>query len=228
MDWIYGIVQFVKSRLHEMPEDQEQIEGDALYKIVQRCFDEPLSVEKDLKTIEIKVSPILVDNLTNIQRRQCLSLVDKNLGDTMNRVYGKDWKLDKVEEMRDPGLVYLLLHHDTEFVGFVSIKAVEDNESHVLYIYELQIVKNYRRMGLGSKLLGILDQIVGLVNSDPVYTTRFGKLEGLSLTVFSSNEGAKKLYFSKGYEIASHSPAVRHLRNRKIQPDYFILVKKSF
>ncbi|KAG7884519.1 hypothetical protein KL938_001646 [Ogataea parapolymorpha] len=211
-----------------MPEDQEQKEGEALYKIVRSCFDEPLSIEKDQKTIEIKVSPILVDNLPRIQRRQCLSLVNKNLGDTLARVFGKHWKKEKTEEMRDPGLVYLLLHHDTEFVGFASIKAVEDNESHVLYIYELQIVKNYRRLGLGTKLLGILDHIVGLVNSDPAYTKEFGKLEGLSLTVFSSNEGAKKLYFSKGYEIASHSPAIRYLRNRKIEPDYFILVKKNF
>ncbi|KAG7748847.1 hypothetical protein KL911_002197 [Ogataea haglerorum] len=227
MDWIYSISQLVKSEFQKMPEDQEQIEGEALYKIVRSFFDEPLTVEKDQKTVEIQTSPILVDKLTTIQLRQCLSLVDKNLGETMTLVYGKDWKSDKVEEMRDPGLVYLLLHHDTEFVGFISIKAVEDNESHVLYIYELQIVRNYRRMGLGSKLLGILDQIVELVNSDPAYTSKFGKLEGLSLTVFSSNEGAKKLYFSKGYRIASHSPAVRYLRNRKIQPDYFILVKNK-
>ncbi|KXI47083.1 UNVERIFIED_CONTAM: hypothetical protein ACS92_01800 [Bacillus cereus] len=83
-------------------------------------------------------------------------------------------------------------------------------------------------MGLSTKLLGMLDHIVGLVNSDPAYTQDFGKLEGLSLTVFSSNEGAKKLYFSKGYEFASHSPEIRYLRNRKIEPDYFILVKKNF
>ncbi|KAH3662400.1 hypothetical protein OGAPHI_005652 [Ogataea philodendri] len=206
MDWIKQIVSSVAESVTEMGLDQEHVEGKELFELAKDSLSKPIQIERDEDSFSIDVVPVFVNSLTKSQETACLDLLDANLGRIYTNVIGRDWKVEKVEEMRDSGLIYLLLYHGSTFVGFVSMKALEDNSTHVIYIYELQVSENFRGMGLGTKLLHLVNDTAVLASSVDKFTTRFGKIYGLSLTVFGENQRAQKLYFSQGFEIAPHSP----------------------
>ncbi|VEU21406.1 DEKNAAC102377 [Brettanomyces naardenensis] len=163
----------------------------------------------------------------------CLNTLDHTLGETYSLLHGKNWRSRKFEEMKEPGLIYILLKEKSDskdeiLAGFLSMKFVDEDGLWVVYLYEIQIEEGYRNCGIGSQLLDIYSSIPDSLNENGSYTNRFGPVDGTALTVFSSNEGAFRFYKAHGYKLDRNSPRDRKLRDGKIRkPAYYIMIKYS-
>jgi N-alpha-acetyltransferase 40 len=80
----------------------------------------------------------------------------------------------------------------------------------VVYVYEIQIDKKYQRLGLGKKIMDIIETITSLAG-----------LGRIMLTVFKANECAVEFYRRIDYSVDETSPSLHN------EPaDYEILSKK--
>ncbi|TID30017.1 hypothetical protein CANINC_001386 [Pichia inconspicua] len=211
--------------------DQESV---ILLDTVKNIFQDPGE-----QLLKWQLEFVLVTELTSKKCKLCLDLLDANLGPTYSKVNGKDWKLNKKEEMKEPGLVYLLLWDEDKLVGFLSFKFINEYQL-VLYLYEIQFTEALRGNGLGTLMIEKLEMVVKNVNSSKrlaqLWSSKFPEefptvedalLVGIGLTVFSSNEGAMRLYTRLGFTIGGDSPRDYVLRNGKvIKPPYYMMEKR--
>ncbi|KAJ5096048.1 hypothetical protein NUU61_005404 [Penicillium alfredii] len=101
-------------------------------------------------------------------------------------------------------------------LGFLSFMVTYEDSKEVVYCYEIHLSPTARGWGIGKMLMGRMEEIGRLVG-----------LEKAMLTVFKSNESARRFYERVGYEIDEYSPRPRKLRNGTIKDvDYLILSKK--
>ncbi|QPG72728.1 hypothetical protein FOA43_000029 [Brettanomyces nanus] len=147
-----------------------------------------------------------VESVSQHQLLQCLEILTSNLGETYKKLHGRLWKVDKIREMNESGLVYALLKKDSTLIGFMSMKLVVDDNLSVIYLYEIQIANYYRGMGLGSQLMEAFSSLPDSINANTEYLDKFGPIDGTSLTVFSTNERAIQFYRRHGYRNSRHSP----------------------
>ena len=129
----------------------------------------------------------------------------------------------KRQEMADPDMKYLLLttSDGVSFTpayrvhGFLSFMLTREDDLPVIYCYEIHLWPSLRGRGIGSKLMGLMEDI-----------GKQAGVQGSMLTVFTKNETAKKMYERMGYEVHDSSPSPRRLRGgRTKEPDYQILWK---
>ncbi|KAK6454846.1 histone-specific N-acetyltransferase NAT4 [Scheffersomyces xylosifermentans] len=169
-----------------------------------------------------------IHNLPPKKLRQFVDLVDRNLGKFYVKHTGKPtWKLDKFEEMRESGLIYVwLTSEDNSIVGFMSFKLCsEDEDETVLYLYEIHIVPQFQALKLGGKLMQIFHALAKDL-SDRKSPWYFQSCKATSLTVFTDNSPALSWYLKLGYKIHPNSPQDKHLRSGKVvKPDYYILIR---
>ncbi|KOS42212.1 hypothetical protein ACN38_g6889 [Penicillium nordicum] len=100
-------------------------------------------------------------------------------------------------------------------LGFLSFMVTYEDGKEVLYCYEIHLSLAARGRGVGRLLMGQMEGIGRAVG-----------LEKTMLTVFKSNEIARRFYDRLGYEVDEYSPRPRMLRNGTIKDvDYFILSK---
>ncbi|GMM31081.1 N-terminal L-serine N(alpha)-acetyltransferase NatD [Martiniozyma asiatica (nom. inval.)] len=181
--------------------------------------------------------------LSQIQLVQCLNSIADSLDLHYTKLKGTTWKEDKLKEMTDPDLVYILLPD-----GFISLKIVGEFEFRMLYIYEIHIGPKLRNKGLGTRLMDIIQNIaLDLSNNDSLrddwlennYQIGNGdvrKLEkgdsvitAVGLTVFTDNINALRFYVKLGFLIHPTSPGYdRHGKiNLKRDDDilYYIMHK---
>jgi len=124
----------------------------------------------------------------------------------------------KKEEMKHPAMRYLILSegNSNAFAGFLEFMITEEEGDEVIYTYELDIPSSFQGLGLGKKLLDVVES--------------FGENVGVGksmLTVFDINTRAMKFYEREGYVIDEISPDPKILRNGLVkQPCYHILSKK--
>jgi ribosomal protein S18 acetylase RimI-like enzyme len=226
--------------MHKTEEDLALEEGI----ILANCIDSIFKNAVTEKYPELQIDVFEVDGLSNNDLEISLQLLDANLGDIYIKINGKNWKVKKRKEMREPGLVYVLLRNsnDLKFCGFISVKIINEDDLCVLYLYEIQLGGTLRNKGIGTFLMNQLDNVVKqLQNSKKLKKLWFEEyaegysdindpdleLTGIGLTVFSSNVGAKKLYKRLGFVLHPSSPIEKELRNGKIiEPDYYMLEKK--
>lgn len=108
---------------------------------------------------------------------------------------------------RDPGKGGVL--------GFLSFMVTYEDGKEVIYCYEIHLAPGARGRGLGSILMDRMEEIGRLVG-----------LEKAMLTVFKSNEAARRFYQKGGYVVDEYSPQPRRLRNGTLKEfDYEILSK---
>ena len=131
---------------------------------------------------------------------ECLSLFEKNMGNMYRK---SSWGLnmeEKKAEFKHKNAQYLLLSGDSVLAGFVHFRfEFDDDESPsqiVLYVYEIQVDEMYRRRGLGSELMDVIEALAQ--NAD---------VTKIMLTVFKSNESAIKFYMHRQYSIDKCSPS---------------------
>lgn len=134
-----------------------------------------------------------------------VNLFEANMGEQYRQ---SSWGLN-LEEKREE-----LSHSKARFLVLLDSKAGEkdnlagfchyrfdydDDESPseiVLYVYELQIKEQYRRMGLGKRVMAILEQVAKTV-----------ELPKVMLTVFKSNQPALHFYQGIHYGMDENSPS---------------------
>ncbi|KAJ5486118.1 hypothetical protein N7530_000418 [Penicillium desertorum] len=101
-------------------------------------------------------------------------------------------------------------------LGFLSFMVTYEDGKEVVYCYEIHLSPTARGRGVGKLLMGRMEGIGRAVG-----------LEKSMLTVFKSNEPARRFYERLGYEVDEYSPRPRKLRNGTIKDvDYLILSKK--
>ncbi|KAK9370799.1 acyl-CoA N-acyltransferase [Lipomyces kononenkoae] len=154
------------------------------------------------------------DDLSPEEFTACFELVKSNLMNMYkNSTLGWSSK-KKMAEMKENGLIYILLKSKTAIEGFLSFMMTVEEGEVVVYCYELQLPESLRGRGLGKALLNIMEDIA----------VQAGVPKSM-LTVFSSNP-AQYFYRSLGYTPVEHSPQAKHLRNGIVkQPSYYILGK---
>lgn len=202
-------------------------ESDILLKHCKEAFKNSSNL---VPTIETEIFPM--QSLTSKQFQQCLFILDVNLGKSYLKMNGVEWKVQKLQEMKEDGLVYVLLHDKTvnsdKPLGFLSMKIINEDDFDVLYLYEIQLLPNYCKRGLGTQLMATIHILPSLINSDKAFTNSHSKLSGTALTVFSSNGPARHLYAKFHYKVNKFSPTEREIRGGKIiEPEYFILERAA-
>lgn len=101
-------------------------------------------------------------------------------------------------------------------LGFLSFMVTYEDGKEVIYCYEIHLAPTARGHGLGRMLMGRMEEIGRLVG-----------VEKAMLTVFKSNENARRFYQKGGYVVDEYSPQPRRLRNGTIKEfDYEILSKR--
>ncbi|KAK9471518.1 uncharacterized protein V1510DRAFT_420142 [Dipodascopsis tothii] len=149
--------------------------------------------------------------------QQCFNLIESNLKH-LYRQSALGWSsVDKQEEMREQGLIYVTLsqheHHATRVLGFVSFMHTEENGEDVVYCYEIQLASRIQGLGVGKSLMQVVES----------YAAHCAAPKCM-LTVFSANR-AVEFYRKIGYTLAENSPQDRKLRNGVSKPSYYILEK---
>ncbi len=130
----------------------------------------------------------------------------------------------KRREMRLPDLRYILLKQtmktkcqDTlsELSGFLSFMLTYEDGHEVIYCYEVHLSPQLQGMGLGKRLMEMMEEV-----------GKKARVEKAMLTVFKANKAAMRFYERSGYEEDEYSPRPRKLRRGVIkEPDYMILSK---
>jgi len=165
--------------------------------------------------IEFHASPISKELLTS-----CLKLFQENMADLYR---SSNWGLnmkEKERELQHDNARFLIVKvegtndydsiHDknvnsdgmgSDIVGFTHFRFEPDDEDHpneeVLYVYELQIHEFARRVGLGKRLMSIME-LIGLQM----------RMKKVMLTVFKANQVAMDFYLKKiKYTIDESSPS---------------------
>ena len=109
-------------------------------------------------------------------------LTKENCYDYLNNTIG--W--DEERHLQEPKFPkrYLMLFNENTCIGFLSLK----ERSDCLYIHTLQLIKPYRRQGIGTKLLGFIENIAITKAKDKI-----------QLTVINGNP-AQSLYRRNGFK----------------------------
>ncbi|KZM21655.1 N-acetyltransferase [Ascochyta rabiei] len=145
----------------------------------------------------------------------------------------------KMEEMQDKEMMYLVVRQTEGYMGFEKVDVQksgaqyigailgflsfklesEDEELHkmrpVLYIYEVHLDDRLRRRGLGGRIMKWAED-----------QARLAKISKAMLTVFTANEGARRMYEREGYGKDESSPEDRVTRRKVIKADYIIMSKE--
>ncbi|GME80978.1 unnamed protein product [Ambrosiozyma monospora] len=140
----------------------DKMQSDLLSFLVTENF--PATMEKEDLVIELVATQ--VEKLNGGKFQDFLKILDANLGEEYLRIEGKKWKSHKLKEMKEEGLVYIELinQHSSETIGFLSMKLVFDNEVLCVYLYEIQLLKEYTGLKIGSELMRHFHKLPGLIN----------------------------------------------------------------
>ena len=145
----------------------------------------------------------------------------------------------KVEEMTQHDMMYLLVRQAEGYVGvdkttgsppnagspgdvlgFLSFKFEPEDEEYkmmrpVAYIYEVHLDNRLRGQGLGARMIEWVEE-----------QSRLVMISKVMLTVFTANEGAKKMYEREGFVRDPLTPDDRVTRRKVIKTDYVIMSKE--
>ncbi|EON62607.1 hypothetical protein W97_01831 [Coniosporium apollinis CBS 100218] len=103
-----------------------------------------------------------------------------------------------------------------EVVAFLSFMLDVEGAEAVLYVYEIHLAEQVRRLGLGSHLMDAAEQVARDVG-----------VSSAMLTCFTSNVAAEAFYRKRGYKVHKSSPKGRVLRGGVVKrPDHIIMAKR--
>ena len=126
----------------------------------------------------------------------------------------------KRKEMRLPDLRYILVRptisSNAPVEAFLSFMFTYEDGFEVIYVYEVHISEGLRGCGLGSLLMGMVEDI----------GSRAG-IEKAMLTVFVENEAALRFYSRLGWNVDESSPGSRTLRNGVVKKSDYRILSKS-
>ncbi|KAI1294510.1 N-alpha-acetyltransferase 40, partial [Mortierella claussenii] len=161
-----------------------------------------------------------IDDMTPVLRTFAVDLVEFNMKDLYMKSKDGWCREDKEDEMQDVTSRYLIVYHGDVPVGMVHFQFVEeetmtDQDAQVAYCFELQVMPEYQRRGIGAYLICLLE-LIG----------KSAQMEKVMLTVFKANKNAIKFYIDQlQYNYDEISPCVCLTRGRASRFDYEILSK---
>ncbi|KAF9272650.1 N-alpha-acetyltransferase 40 [Linnemannia elongata] len=161
-----------------------------------------------------------IEDMTPALLTFAIDLVEFNMSELY--IKSKDgWcREDKEDEMQDIASRYLIAFHNDKPVGMVHFQFVDeetmtDRYAEVAYCFEIQVVPEYQRRGIGAYLISLLETI-----------GKATQMEKVMLTVFKANKNAIKFYIDQmQYNYDEISPCVCLTRGRASRFDYEILSK---
>ncbi|KAF9191195.1 N-alpha-acetyltransferase 40 [Haplosporangium sp. Z 767] len=132
-----------------------------------------------------------IDDLPPTLRSFAIGLVESNMKELY--IKSKDgWcREDKEDEMQDVPSRYLVAFDGELPVAMIHFQFVQettmtDRDAEVAYCFEIQVVPEYQRRGIGAYLIGVLETI-----------GRVTQMEKVMLTVFKANTNAIKFYMEQ-------------------------------
>ncbi|OBA23777.1 hypothetical protein METBIDRAFT_37346 [Metschnikowia bicuspidata var. bicuspidata NRRL YB-4993] len=168
-----------------------------------------------------------VNSLDTSKVERFLGIVKKCLGNFYSKHKGPYWEADKLDEMEEPGLVYIWYEHEGAISCFLSVMMVLEPLGKTLYLYEIHVLPEFQGHQLGTKLMTHFHDFGALLNSKSQESSslrRHFASVATGLTVFSDNKRAFKWYVKFGYKFAVDSPLDKPLRNGKIlKPTVYVL-----
>lgn len=110
---------------------------------------------------------------------------------------------------------------DGRVLGFISFLPTIDTDSpfhfRTLYIYEIHLHPRLQNLGLGAKLITLIEQLAAKMG-----------MEKTMLTVFRRNERARRVYEGKcGWVVDESSPRVKKMRNGRTRDgEGYVILRK--
>jgi ribosomal protein S18 acetylase RimI-like enzyme len=140
-------------------------------------------------------------SLTDLERRETFALFESNMKSFYEQSSWGYSPSQKRQEMFHTDARYLLAHHSDSglLCAFAHFRFDVDDEGDepLVYLYELQVATDSQGVGLGRRLMQLLELIC-----------RSFHLSRIMLTVFLSNEGAIRFYTDAlGYSVDDSSPS---------------------
>lgn len=200
--------------------------SDKVALIVPEIFPSKIKVASTGEDCQLHCAPI--HKLPKERLVQFLDLVETNLKTLYVKYNGLNWKLEKLEEMKEAGLVYLWYTDSKgELLGFISFMLTHSDQYKVLYLYEIHVSPEYHSMKIGTQLIDKLHELSHHLNAISFKQQKYlhFRNEGTSLTVFSENVKALQWYHRLGYQLTIDSPTDKTLRNKIVKPDYYLLIR---
>ena len=111
--------------------------------------NEIIDIYTDKQNYKISVKPCSKDRDEKFIRE----LTKENCYDYLNNTIGWD-EARYLQEPRFPER-YMMLFHQNNCIGFLSLR----EQSDYLYIETLQLIQQYRRQGIGTKLLQLVEDL---------------------------------------------------------------------
>ncbi|KAI9099287.1 acyl-CoA N-acyltransferase [Phlyctochytrium arcticum] len=175
---------------------------------VTQLLDDPSILQFTRAGRSISFTLEAVASLPDERIDWALQLIKSNLYDQYVAAEDTGWMEDeKRHEISEAGW-YLVAHEGADLAGFLYFQFVmegttDEDELPVIYCYELQFEEAYRRLGLGTYMMDIMEQI-----------GRKYEMTKSMLTCFKSNLSAIAFYRKNGYDIDEISPS-KHLSPRR-------------
>lgn len=161
------------------------------------------------------------DTIDEDDFERCFRLVERTSSAAYRASSGGWSAVKKRKEMELLDIRFLLLKsverncRTGSVKGFLSFMITIEDEHEVVYVYELHLRKEMQGRGVGKWMMRQVEKI-----------GRRAGVEKTMLSVFRSNEGARRFYEGLGYGVDEFSPGPRRLRGgRVMEPEYFILSK---
>ncbi|KAJ5498133.1 Acyl-CoA N-acyltransferase [Penicillium expansum] len=155
----------------------------------------------DMKYLILRDTPDSSDSNGQVPGEKQIDIADKNAPSPSSK--------ESDESISSSGAASL------NVLGFLSFMVTYEDGKEVVYCYEIHLSPKARGRGVGNLLMSQMEGIGRAVG-----------LEKSMLTVFKSNEIARRFYDRLGYEVDEYSPQPRMLRNGTIKDvDYLILSK---
>ncbi|CCC06560.1 unnamed protein product [Sordaria macrospora k-hell] len=150
------------------------------------------------------ISLVRSDKLSKEELQACFDLVKETSYDDYQNSKDKWQPRKKMEEMKSPGLRYVLVQDNKSENGgsiraFTSLMPTYEEGQPVVYCYEIHLKPELQGSGLGSLLMGF--HVIVATNLPPITK--------VMLTCFLSNERALGFYKRHGFETDDISPGPR-------------------
>lgn len=162
-------------------------------------------VTKKFGNIQLKFKK----ELTKEEQILFFGIVEKNMKKFFEKSNSWDEK-EKKDELKAEWMRFYIAYDEEKLVGFASFRFDLDNDRKVVYLYELQVIKEYQGKGIGSFFIETLEDVCKLY-----------KMDYLMLTVLKVNEKAKLFYQKNRFKIDKYD-----LSFDKVDVHYEILSKR--
>jgi len=126
------------------------------------------------------------NELNQQNRDRIFQLFEMNMKDFYEQSSDGYQRDEKLDELFSQQARYLIVHSSNCLIAFTHFRFEMDFNNQVLYLYEIQIDRDFQRQGLGRWLIEQMKQIC-----------RRTQMMKIVLTVYKSNEKAIEFYMKK-------------------------------